>query len=558
MITDKRVAVIGAGPSGLVATKELMQEGLTPTCFEAGHQIGGIFHYEPAPGRPSVWNSCRLSSSSYVTSFSDYFPDEHSSQPFPHRQLNHDEYLDYLHSYATHFQLWPHIRLRSRVLRVARKATSWAITVSRPDGISTHEFDAVAICTGVHTRPFVPPIDGLELFEGQVLHSADYRDATSVKGSRVLFVGAGESGAEIVDEASYGRQAAYLSLRRNVWVLPRIMRGYPNDYFGTRLIYSLPDFLVRRSDAQSTRLRRWYALITWPVRVVPRIAQRLLTGVSVWRNRATESSRAVKGSIMRMRGDIGATQFESFATKSDAFLQAIEDGRCELRPEIASFGPRSVTFGDGTSAEIDAVVFCTGFEPASIPCLDEAVDFSSLYLRCFTPRYRETLALIGFLRPAIGAIPPLAEMQARLWASALTGRVEIPSSDHMADSAAREYSRQSEEFEVVHPRLPHQVDFSAYLDELAEMLQCKPTLRRLSGRIWLLPRLYLSPFSAVQYRLVGPHSRPSASRRLMKHVPMHGSTLRVIDLVLTSVLYAFRIDRFRPHLTLEVIRGMVR
>jgi dimethylaniline monooxygenase (N-oxide forming) len=57
----QRVAVIGAGPSGLVAIKELLEEGHEPTCFEKADGLGGVSRFGENDG--VVWESCRLTSS---------------------------------------------------------------------------------------------------------------------------------------------------------------------------------------------------------------------------------------------------------------------------------------------------------------------------------------------------------------------------------------------------------------------------------------------------------------------------------------------------------------
>jgi len=49
----KRVAVIGAGPSGLVTVKELLEEGHIPTCFEPSAGLGGVFRFDEHQG--VVW-----------------------------------------------------------------------------------------------------------------------------------------------------------------------------------------------------------------------------------------------------------------------------------------------------------------------------------------------------------------------------------------------------------------------------------------------------------------------------------------------------------------------
>ena len=76
---SKRVAVIGAGPSGLATVKELLEEGHRPTCFERAPSLGGVFRFDEKDG--VVWESCRLTSSILLTAFSDF--------PVPKRRTGH-------------------------------------------------------------------------------------------------------------------------------------------------------------------------------------------------------------------------------------------------------------------------------------------------------------------------------------------------------------------------------------------------------------------------------------------------------------------------------------
>ena len=63
-------AVIGAGPAGLVAVKELLEEGHTVVCFERSSVLGGVFQFREQEG--GVFESTRLTSSTFITSFSDF------------------------------------------------------------------------------------------------------------------------------------------------------------------------------------------------------------------------------------------------------------------------------------------------------------------------------------------------------------------------------------------------------------------------------------------------------------------------------------------------------
>jgi len=203
----KRVAVIGAGPSGLVAVKELLDEGHHPTCFERANGLGGVFRFGENDG--VVWESCRLTSSGLLTAFSD-FPD-------PSGRTGHltiGEYVEYLTAYAESFGITPHLRFGTSVESVApHPSAGWKVRTRDAGGVREDQYDAVAICSGLHQHPHIPRFPGGETFTGSFLHGAHYRRPAQVEGKKVLVVGAGESGADVVAEVARNAAETVLSLR---------------------------------------------------------------------------------------------------------------------------------------------------------------------------------------------------------------------------------------------------------------------------------------------------------------------------------------------------------
>ena len=113
----KRYCVIGAGPAGLTATKNLLQSGFHVDCYDSQESVGGIWNF--ANGRSSIHESTRMISSKRLTEFCDFrMPREYPHYP-GHRQA-----LEYLKSYASHFKLGPHIHLGQSVesVRPAERA----------------------------------------------------------------------------------------------------------------------------------------------------------------------------------------------------------------------------------------------------------------------------------------------------------------------------------------------------------------------------------------------------------------------------------------------------
>jgi len=517
---SKRVAVVGAGPSGLATVKELLAEGHRPTCFEQAADLGGVFRY----GEDGVvWESCRLTSSAPLTAFSDF--------PMGPGQTGHlpvGEYVDYLRRYCTAFGVTPHLRFGTRVEAVEPHPDGgWRVRTRAANGVAEERFDAVAICSGLHQHPHVPVFPGQEGFPGTIMHGASYRRPADVAGKRVLIVGAGESGADVVAEVAEHAAETVLSLRRGVGVQKRISFGHPGDYRTSRLVHSTAQWVFQSRDPADDEKRRVYRWLCLPLVLVDKVLQ--LVHRAGWellplvrtphadeRRVNVETWRLTK----RLLHESGGALAEQFGTKSDEFVRAIARGRCRRVGAIARFdGPR-VQFEDGSRFDPDLVILCTGFE-TRLPMLDPAFGAAPRYLHTFHPEIGADLGFIGFLRPAFGAIPPLAELQARWFALLQSGSRVLPSAETMAAAIAYWTDVRASYFRPVGDRLGHLVDHTSFCDALASEIGCKPTraaLRRQSRAF--RRRFYAAPFVAAQYRMVGPHAAPEVARAVIEALPV--------------------------------------
>src|SRR3712207_5926305 len=167
-----RVAVIGAGPSGLVAARYLKAHGFDPVIYEAVDRLGGQWN---AGGEQSgVWPGMRTNTSRVTTRFSDLdYPPETGAFP------RNEEVLGYLQAYADRFGLTAELRLGTTVETLARHpASGWAVH-SRKIGAPprTELFGRVVVASGRYTDPALPDVPGIRSFAGSggVLHSFDYR-----------------------------------------------------------------------------------------------------------------------------------------------------------------------------------------------------------------------------------------------------------------------------------------------------------------------------------------------------------------------------------------------
>ncbi|TFJ96737.1 Extracellular serine proteinase [Platysternon megacephalum] len=134
--------------------------------------------------------------------------------------LHHSDVLAYLESYADHFRLREHVRF-SWLVDAVRPAEGteggWDVTACRAQDRTvqvTERFDAVIVCSGHYSDPFVPPIPGLETFPGRLLHSHEYRCPEPFAGRTVVLLGAGPSGVDLTLQLAPVAQRVILSHRQ--------------------------------------------------------------------------------------------------------------------------------------------------------------------------------------------------------------------------------------------------------------------------------------------------------------------------------------------------------
>lgn len=208
----ERVAVIGAGVSGISAAKGLLEAGIEPVVFEQGASIGGVWIFDEAlpEGGGPAYRSLRTNTPKRPTAFSD-FPFADDLPEFPSRA----DITHYLNAYANHFHVREHIRFSTRVMSIEPSDEArWRLTTA--DG-QIDVFDAVFICSGVFHSPVLPSIPGIETFTGVVMHSRVYTVPETLAGQRVVVIGAGSSGTDVAIEASQVAQQLWLSVRGETW-----------------------------------------------------------------------------------------------------------------------------------------------------------------------------------------------------------------------------------------------------------------------------------------------------------------------------------------------------
>jgi cation diffusion facilitator CzcD-associated flavoprotein CzcO len=264
----------------LVTAKSLKEEGLEPVLFEQADGIGGQW-YGPS-AHSGVWPGMRANTSKRLDTFSD-FPPAESLPMFPRVE----ELRGYLRSYAKTFDLDQSIRLKTPVRRIERDDGRWRIVTGDGGG---ERFDGIVVASGRFNRPHWPVIEGLDGFEGEMVHSFHCRGRDAFRGKRVVVLGNSVSGTEIASDLAIDdsiRVTAAFGKPR--YVIPQVSRGVPSDCrFFTRFSASLPMALPPETVAEGLKglvldVSGHPSQYGAPAPQLP-LRDRMVRGVEAWRN----------------------------------------------------------------------------------------------------------------------------------------------------------------------------------------------------------------------------------------------------------------------------------
>ena len=496
--------VIGAGPGGLVCTKELLEQGLRElVCLEQAKDVGGVF--------ANTYDSLVLTSSATMSMFSDFWLGDGNQHSF----WTKEEAVDYWKRYAEHFGVLERIRFNSKVTAVVpQESEGWQVELASGE---TFLSKRVALAIGNNTIPKYPAWKNL-LTDVEYSHSKEYRNADRFIGKNVLIVGGGESGSDVALEASRVANNCWVSLRNTTgWVAPRKRGTNAADISTHRGVWGLPrDYGAALSEA---------------------IYQAELSQNDPVHDTAVELNKRIQA----QKGVWGI-----YGTKTFSLPKAIVHHGCKVVGEIVKVedGGRTLITTDGeTLSDIDHIVFSTGYKNyvSFLPEELKETDPRSLYKHMFHPKYRDKIVWIGWARPSFGSQFPIMEMQARLFAAICTGEQTLPVPTEMERVTCVDRADYLEQFEHNAHRVRSLVDYHRYMDDMASLIGCEPPLWKyffLHPRIWL--RMVYGATQATQFRLQGPGNKESLAKELLRKLPVSKPTHIVKAGLRGRVIYAFK------------------
>lgn len=284
--TPLDAVIIGGGQSALAVAYFLRRTQLSFVILDAEEAPGGAWRHG--------WNSLRLFSPATWSSIPGWM-----MPPAPEGYPTRNHVIDYLNHYEQRYQ-FP-VQRPVRVVSVERLASGLRVHA----GDRYWDAKVVISATGTWSNPFIPHYPDAELFAGRQLHSAHYVEAQVFAGKKVLVVGGGNSGAQILAEVS--------KVAQTMWVTPTEPMFLPDDVDG-RVLFE-------------------------------RATQRL---------KAQQEGRVIDQPVGGL-GDIVMVPPVIEAREREVLKS--------VRP-FERFTREGVRWADGSESAVDVVIWCTGFRPA--------------------------------------------------------------------------------------------------------------------------------------------------------------------------------------------------
>ncbi len=423
-----KVCVIGAGPSGITALKNLIDQGLDVFCYDFNSDVGGNWIYNENKSHSSVFETTHIISSKTLSQYEDFTFDEF--EPGLPDYPSHDQLRRYFQAYASKFNLYTHIQFGTKVESCElNSANQWVVQTVK-DGVSSTEiFSHLVVCNGHHWLPRFPSYPGN--FTGEFLHSHDFKKAAPFKDKRVLVIGGGNSACDVAVETSRVSEKTTISWRRGYRIVPKFLFGKPSDIVASRFTF----------------------LPTWLKFFLSELSVKIFSG-SNKNYGLPEPEHAITG---------------THPTINEELLYKVRHGKVFPKGDIERFEGQQVHFKDGSVEEFDTIIACTGYILEHPFFRKDFLNYSEgdvpLYLKMLHEKY-ENLFFVGMFQP-LGCIWPAAELQSKIAARAIKGLWKRP--ENIQELCQREVTHPHLK-QIKTPRHTITVDFHLFTRQLKKHL----------------------------------------------------------------------------------------
>lgn len=337
------VCIIGGGVAGVVTARVLLGEGVQVTLFEKTNTLGG------------VWSNNYTGFGIQVPSNLYEFPDEPLPQgcDFASGEVIHT----YVKQYAEKHGVYKVAKLNCAVTGMWKHKAGWTVQVLDESGASeSRDFDVVVLATGVYssTDKFIPEFDGAETFEGQYLHSVDFKNVSACEGKNVISIGYGKSAFDCAQISSTVAEKSTLLFRDTHWPVPRKILGLVPFEFATFSRFGAG--CLKPAYPKCGRIEKF-------VHSLPGVLDGfwwLVGKIFAWQFELSSMETDLtpkQGFIADFWGGHGCIPHPDF-------FRLVKQGSIKAKQgNIRTVKPKSVVLESGEELPADVILFGTGFRP---------------------------------------------------------------------------------------------------------------------------------------------------------------------------------------------------
>ncbi|KAN0024135.1 hypothetical protein ACTFIV_008533 [Dictyostelium citrinum] len=513
----KKVAVIGAGPSGIVSAKTAIECGFEVVLFEKNDNIGGVWSIGESG---KAWENMKTHISYVSMSYSDFGWDvSNERKPF---HPTKEEMFKYLYDYSKHFKVLENTRLNTTIISISQinnnninhsnnntNNNQWLIISKKINEKLEWEaveeiYDFVIICTGMYNKKRDIDINDKlkKKFNGRVWSSGEFKNPEPFINKNVLVVGGFSSAIEIASAIAEKTKMVYLNCRNKIYVLKR---RFPLD--GDNIPVADYCFQKRSMVYEGEKKSK----------------EEINKMNDHFFNLASENQR--ENSLFKYNKPENETHYHIF---SDNFLKMLQQEKIKLiENSLIDCNGNEMRFKDSngnieTIDNVDEIINCVGYD-VDLPFFDHKIK-KIISLNLTTPHlpivlYKHTLspnleniAFIGMYRT-----PSLAEMelQARFAIYGFAGITQLPTKETMLEDI--KIIEKVRNLNEKHNRPQFVLESSLlFCDDLAKQIGALPDFNKLKEND---PQIYNiiwnNLFHPSFYRIIGPFSNSNSKNILL-------------------------------------------
>ncbi len=338
-----RVAIIGAGFSGIAAAVALKNQGIEDfVIFERSPGLGGTWRHNTYPGA-----EVDLESHIYSFSFERY--------DWTRTHAGWQELLTYLHYVAQKWDLVSHMKFNEQVEQVSWSDDRQDYTVRTASQEDHGRFTAVISAVGFLNTPTKPPfVRDDHDFTGPVCHTSEWQDGLDMAGKHVGVLGTGSSAVQIVTEAQKVASSVTVFQIEPNWMLPKEARDF--SPLERRLNHLWPVYMYRR----------WKLYIDYDLR---QLQARHARQDRALNGKRRQAALAFLHQEMADRPDLLELLTPDFPMEgrrtviSDTYYQALKSPNVRLVPHaVKGLSARGALDANGEEHQLDMIVLATGFQ----------------------------------------------------------------------------------------------------------------------------------------------------------------------------------------------------